>query len=62
VAAVTVRALRAYDLDAADRVPGTAFGTFAGLAEPLRFFGDGDYQKNAHLAVSNHVTMRDAVP
>jgi GNAT superfamily N-acetyltransferase len=38
-----VRALRSDDLPAADRIFRTAFGTFLGLPDPMRFAGDTDY-------------------
>ncbi len=40
--AVRVRPLAEADLDDADRICRVAFGTFADLAEPERFFGDVD--------------------
>jgi predicted N-acetyltransferase YhbS len=43
---VIVRPLRAADLDAADLVCRTAFGTFVGAPEPSRFFGDADWVRN----------------
>jgi GNAT superfamily N-acetyltransferase len=39
---VAVRALRADDLDAADRILRVAFGTFLGLPDPTAFLGDAD--------------------
>jgi hypothetical protein len=41
-AAVRVRPLVAGDLDEADRIFRVAFGTFLGVPEPERFFGDVD--------------------
>jgi GNAT superfamily N-acetyltransferase len=43
---VTVRPLREDDLDAADLVCRTAFGTFVGAPEPHRFFGDAEPLRN----------------
>src|SRR4051794_31751200 len=40
---VSVRALRRADLEAADRVMRTAFGTFLGVPDPMLVFGDADY-------------------
>jgi GNAT superfamily N-acetyltransferase len=40
---VIVRSLRESDLDAADRICRVAFGTFLGLPDPARMFGDADY-------------------
>ena len=40
---VSIRPLREDDLDAADRVMRTAFGTFLGAPEPLMVFGDAQY-------------------
>jgi len=40
---VLVRPLQKTDLDAADQIFRTAFGTFLGLPDPLRFGGDTDY-------------------
>jgi len=40
---VVVRAMRASDLEAADRLFRLAFGTFIGLPDPLAFAGDTDY-------------------
>ncbi len=39
---VRIRPLAAGDLDEADRICRTAFGTFVGVPEPERFFGDAD--------------------
>ena len=41
-AGVRVRPLAAEDLDEADRICRVAFGTFLGLPEPEKFFGDAD--------------------
>src|SRR5208283_5821718 len=40
---VEVRPLTEADLDAADRVMRTAFGTYIGVPEPLTVFGDAEY-------------------
>jgi predicted N-acetyltransferase YhbS len=40
---VSIRPLRAAELDEADRIFRLAFGTFVGLKDPLRFAGDSDY-------------------
>lgn len=40
---VKVRGLEQGDLDEADRILRMAFGTFLGLPDPLKMFGDGDY-------------------
>lgn len=40
---VTIRPMRAADLDEADRVFRLAFGTFVGLPDPLEFAGDSDW-------------------
>ncbi len=40
---VDVRPLTAADVDEADRVMRTAFGTFIGVPEPLTVFGDAEY-------------------
>jgi len=42
---VIVRPLAETDLDLADRICRIAFGTFVGVPEPERFFGDRDYVK-----------------
>jgi GNAT superfamily N-acetyltransferase len=42
-AGVRVRPLAAEDLDEADRICRVAFGTFLGMPEPEKFFGDADY-------------------
>ena len=41
-AGVRVRPLAAEDLDEADRICRVAFGTFLGMPEPEKFFGDAD--------------------
>ena len=41
-AEVNVRRLAAEDLDEADRICRVAFGTFVGMPEPEKFFGDAD--------------------
>jgi GNAT superfamily N-acetyltransferase len=40
---VTIRPLRREDVDAADEVMRTAFGTFLGAPDPLHVFGDAQY-------------------
>jgi GNAT superfamily N-acetyltransferase len=40
---VTIRPLREEDLDAADRIMRTAFGTFMGAPDPVAVFGDAEY-------------------
>jgi predicted N-acetyltransferase YhbS len=40
---VTVRRLEDSDLEAADHIMRTAFGTFLGVPDPLTVFGDADY-------------------
>jgi GNAT superfamily N-acetyltransferase len=47
---VTVRGLRADDLDEADRIMRVAFGTFLGLPDPLAFMGDADYVRTRWAA------------
>ncbi|MCU1613429.1 MAG: family acetyltransferase [Frankiales bacterium] len=42
-ARVLVRPLQQADLEAADRVLRTAFGTFLGVPDPMLVFGDADY-------------------
>jgi len=42
-AGVHIRPLAEEDLDEADRICRVAFGTFLGVPEPARFFGDADY-------------------
>ena len=42
-AGVRVRPFAAEDLDEADRICRVAFGTFLGMPEPEKFFGDADY-------------------
>jgi predicted N-acetyltransferase YhbS len=60
---VVVRPMRAADLDEADRVFRTAFGTFLGLAEPLAFAGDADYVRSRYAAFPERafVAERDGV-
>ena len=41
--AVTVRPLEEHELEVADRIMRTAFGTFLGVPDPLAVFGDADY-------------------
>jgi GNAT superfamily N-acetyltransferase len=43
VAEATVRPLREEDLEAADRIMRTAFGTFMGAPDPVAVFGDAQY-------------------
>ena len=45
-----IRALRADDLDEADRIFRLAFGTFLGLPDPARFAGDADYVRSRFRA------------
>jgi len=40
---ITIRPIEARDLEAANRICNLAFGTFLGVPEPERFFGDMDY-------------------
>ena len=40
---LTVRPMAAGDLDDADRIMRTAFGTFLGLPDPMSFAGDGEF-------------------
>jgi len=40
---VTIRPLRADDLETADRIFRLAFGTFVGLPDPMQFAGDSDW-------------------
>ncbi len=47
---VTVRQLRADELDEADRIMRLAFGTFLGLPDPLDFMGDADYVRTRWAA------------
>jgi GNAT superfamily N-acetyltransferase len=47
---VTVRGLRADDLDEADRIMRLAFGTFLGMPDPLAFMGDADYVRTRWAA------------
>jgi predicted N-acetyltransferase YhbS len=47
---ITIRRMRESDLDDADRVVRTAFGTFLGLADPSRTFGDADFARTRHRA------------
>jgi GNAT superfamily N-acetyltransferase len=42
ITGVRIRPLAAQDLDDADRICRVAFGTFVGVPEPERFFGDAD--------------------
>jgi N-acetylglutamate synthase-like GNAT family acetyltransferase len=42
---ISVRLLQENDLPIADRIFRVAFGTFIGVPEPERFFGDADYVK-----------------
>ncbi len=47
---VTVRGLRADELDEADRIVRLAFGTFLGLPDPMDFMGDADYVRTRWAA------------
>jgi GNAT superfamily N-acetyltransferase len=47
---VSIRRLEEGDLDAADRVMRTAFGTFLGAPDPLMVFGDADYVRSRFAA------------
>lgn len=47
---VTVRPLREADLDAADRIMRTAFGTFMGVPDPVAVFGDAEYVRPRYRA------------
>lgn len=49
-AGITVRLLRESDLPAADRLFRLAFGTYLGLADPLKFTGDADFIRTRWLA------------
>ena len=58
---IHVRAMRASDVDAADLVMRNAFGTFWGLAEPHRAFGDADLLRTRFAAGTDgaFVAVRD---
>lgn len=47
---VSVRELKEADLDVADSICRTAFGTFLGVPEPERFFGDAAYVPTRYRA------------
>jgi GNAT superfamily N-acetyltransferase len=47
---VTVRGLRADDLNEADRIMRLAFGTFLGMPDPMAFLGDADYVRTRWAA------------
>jgi GNAT superfamily N-acetyltransferase len=47
---IHIRSLRESDLPAADRILRLAFGTFMGLSDPMKFFGDADYVRTRFLA------------
>jgi hypothetical protein len=47
---VKIRPLSEDDLDEADRIMRTAFGTFLGLADPMSFMGDADYVRTRWAA------------
>jgi predicted N-acetyltransferase YhbS len=47
--AITIRLLQQQDLPSADQVCRLAFGTAAGLANPLQMFGDAGYMHRWHL-------------
>jgi GNAT superfamily N-acetyltransferase len=49
-AEVRVRPLREEDLDAADRIMRTAFGTFLGAPDPVAVFGDAQYVRPRYWA------------
>jgi predicted N-acetyltransferase YhbS len=48
--AITLRPLQHHELPVADQVFRLAFGTAAGLADPLQMFGDTGYMHRWHLA------------
>lgn len=48
--AISVRALEERDLDEADRICRTAFGTFLGVPQPETFFGDSAYVRTRYAA------------
>jgi GNAT superfamily N-acetyltransferase len=50
LADVTVRELRADELEGADLIMRLAFGTFLGLPDPLAFMGDADYVRTRWAA------------
>lgn len=50
VAEPTIRPLREEDLDAADRIMRTAFGTFMGAPNPMAVFGDAEYVRPRYRA------------
>lgn len=50
VAEPSIRPLREDDLDAADRIMRTAFGTFMGAPDPLAVFGDAEYVRPRYRA------------
>ena len=58
---IGVRAMRASDVDAADLVMRNAFGTFWGLAEPHRAFGDSDVMRTRFASGTDgaFVAVRD---
>ena len=58
---ISVRAMRAHDVDAADLVMRNAFGTFWGLAEPHRAFGDSDLMRTRFASGTDgaFVAVRD---
>lgn len=47
---ISIRVLREFDLDAADRLFRLAFGTYLGLPDPMTFMGDADYIRTRWLA------------
>lgn len=47
---ITIRPMREDDLDDADRVVRLAFGTFLGVEDPSRTFGDADYARSRYRA------------
>jgi predicted N-acetyltransferase YhbS len=47
---VVIRPLRPEDVDAADRIMRTAFGTYLGAPDPLLVFGDAEYVRPRYAA------------
>ena len=47
---IIIRPVREDELPVADRIFRVAFGTFLGLADPLKFIGDADFVKTRWLA------------
>ena len=50
IGTISIRQLQQGDLAEADRIFRLAFGTFLGLPDPTRFFGDADYVRTRWLA------------